>query len=50
METTKEDTTDKNTDTVKENRRPDEASGFHIEGHIKIFDPENDKVFINSRG
>jgi hypothetical protein len=30
-------------------RRPDESSGFHVEGHIKIFDPENGEIFIDKR-
>ncbi len=49
MKTNKENTTNENT-VVEENSRPDETSGFHVEGHIKIFDPENEEVFINSRG
>ena len=28
---------------------PDEKGPFHIEGHIKIFDPESGEVFINKR-
>jgi hypothetical protein len=28
---------------------PDETGPFHIEGHIKIFDPENGEIFINKR-
>jgi hypothetical protein len=28
---------------------PDEKSGFHIEGHIKIFDPESDEVYVSAR-
>lgn len=30
-------------------RSPDEKSPFHIEGHIKIFDPESGKVYIDKR-
>lgn len=29
--------------------RPNETSGFHFEGHIKIFDPENGEIFIDKR-
>lgn len=29
--------------------RPNETGGFHFEGHIKIFDPENGEVFIDKR-
>jgi hypothetical protein len=30
-------------------KRPDEIGGFHFEGHIKIFDPETNEVFIDKR-
>lgn len=30
-------------------KKPDESSGFHFEGHIKIFDPESGEVFIDKR-
>jgi len=30
-------------------KNPDEISGFHIEGHIKIFDPSNKQVFVDKR-
>jgi len=30
-------------------KRPDETSGFHFEGHIKIFDPHSGEVFIDKR-
>lgn len=39
---TKEQETDMNT-------KPDENGPFHIEGHIKIFDPESGQVYINKR-
>jgi hypothetical protein len=29
--------------------RPNESSGFHFEGHIKIFDPTTKEVFIDKR-
>ena len=37
--------TDKNTPIS----RPDESMGFHVEGHIKIFDPKTNEVFIDKR-
>lgn len=37
--------TDKNTPIS----RPDENMGFHVEGHIKIFDPKTNEVFIDKR-
>ena len=31
------------------NTHPNETVGWHIQGHIKIFDPETQEVFINKR-
>jgi hypothetical protein len=31
------------------NHKPDEQSGIKIEGHVKIFDPNTDQVFVNKR-
>jgi hypothetical protein len=28
---------------------PNEASGVHVEGHIKIFDPESKEIFVDKR-
>ena len=33
----------------KSESRPNETSGFHFEGHIKIFDPQTKEVFIDKR-
>jgi hypothetical protein len=30
-------------------QKPNENSGFHLEGHIKIFDPTSKEVFIDKR-
>jgi hypothetical protein len=30
-------------------KKPNETMGWHFEGHIKIFDPENGEVFIDKR-
>jgi hypothetical protein len=32
-----------------EEKRPDESGGFHVEGHIKIFDPSTKEVYIDKR-
>ena len=32
-----------------ENKKPDEQSGFQIEGHIKIFDPKTNEVYVDKR-
>lgn len=29
--------------------KPNETSGFHFEGHIKIYDPETQQVFVDKR-
>ena len=36
-------------ETAVENtqKRPDESSGIHVRGHIKIFDPDSGEVYIN---
>ena len=42
--------TDQNTENYENfDRPPNETGGFHFEGHIKIFDPENQEVFIDKR-
>lgn len=30
-------------------KKPNETGGFHFEGHIKIFDPETNEIFIDKR-
>lgn len=34
---------------TQNNTRPNEQSGFHFEGHIKIFDPQTGEVFEDKR-
>lgn len=29
--------------------RPNETSGFHFEGHIKIYDPKTEEIFVDQR-
>lgn len=36
-------------DIIKTDKKPNEMGGFHFEGHIKIFDPENGEIFIDKR-
>lgn len=38
-----------NPNTEESSKNPDEGLGFHIEGHIKIFDPETEEVFVDKR-
>lgn len=33
----------------KMTKKPDEKGPFHVEGHIKIFDPQSGEIFINKR-
>ena len=37
------------TKMTEENKKPDEQGGVLIEGHIKIFDPNNEEVFVDKR-
>ena len=42
--------TKENKDQDKDmNTKPNETGPFHIEGHIKIFDPESGQIYINKR-
>lgn len=34
---------------VAEAKKPDEKGGILIQSHIKIFDPENQEVYVNGR-
>jgi len=45
---------DKNMEDLQENSmnkdtKPNEMGGIHVQGHIKIFDPESGEVFIDKR-
>jgi len=45
---------DKNMEDLQENSmekdtNPNEVSGIHVQGHIKIFDPESGEVYIDKR-
>lgn len=35
--------------TKQTQRQPDERGGIHVQGHIKIFDPETKEVFVDKR-
>lgn len=47
MENNKVEQMQENTQQPAE--KPNENGGFHVEGHIKIFDPESKEVFIDKR-
>ena len=36
-------------DLTQKEKQPDEVNGMHIQGHIKIFDPESGEIFVNKR-
>ena len=36
-------------DNQTKNKQPDEKSGIVLQGHIKIFDPESDEVYVDKR-
>mgnify|MGYP001580733320 FL=1 len=36
-------------DNQTKNKQPDEKSGILLQGHIKIFDPESDEVYVDKR-
>lgn len=45
---------DKNTEflennSMETNKTPDENGSLHVQGHIKIFDPESGEVFVDKR-
>jgi hypothetical protein len=42
---------DKNMQSLPEQteKQPDENGGVHVQGHIKIFDPESGEVFVDKR-
>ncbi len=44
-----EDTKKTNIQEEEMTTKPDEKGPFHIEGHIKIFDPKTGEVFVNKR-
>jgi hypothetical protein len=46
---TQETNMPENTDQNTKQTRPNETGGFHVEGYIKIFDPETGEVFQDKR-
>ena len=45
----KESKMPENQQNTQKDTRPNEVGGFHFEGHIKIFDPQTNEVFIDKR-
>lgn len=44
-----EEKRDENLVQPQPERNPDERGGIHVQGHVKIFDPETKEVFVNGR-
>lgn len=44
-----QDSTIKTQPTATPSKQPDERGGIHIQGHIKIFDPETKEIFVQER-
>ncbi len=38
-----------NNEHKTESKKPNETGGFHFEGHIKIYDPKTQEVFVDKR-
>jgi hypothetical protein len=34
---------------IKSSKKPNESGAVSVEGHIKIFDPNTEEVFVNKR-
>lgn len=49
MTESKETKMPENQQNTQQDTRPNEVGGFHFEGHIKIFDPNTQEVFIDKR-
>jgi hypothetical protein len=49
MESQETNMPENNDQTKQQPTRPNETGGFHFEGHIKIFDPQNGEIFIDKR-
>lgn len=49
MEESKDNKMTENQLQNPQNSQPNETQGLHIQGHIKIFDPESKEVFVDKR-
>lgn len=43
------DKTSQDNSELHEQKKPDEQGGILIQSHLKIFDPENQEVYVNGR-
>ena len=37
------------TEVTQQEKKPDDIGGAHVQGHIKIFDPESEEVYVDKR-
>ena len=37
------------TEVTQQEKNPDDIGGVHVQGHIKIFDPESEEVYVDKR-
>jgi uncharacterized protein (UPF0333 family) len=37
------------TEVTQQEKKPDDIGGVHVQGHIKIFDPESEEVYVDKR-
>jgi len=52
MDNKKHKKTDKTVQSVQHintQTRPNEAASFSVEAHVKVFDPETNKIFVEKR-
>jgi len=49
MEESKDNKMTENQPPIPQNTQPNETQGLHIQGHIKIFDPQTQEVYVDKR-
>lgn len=49
MDESKDNKMTENQPQIPQNTKPNEQQSLHIQGHIKIFDPESKEVFVDKR-
>ena len=37
------------TEVTQQEKKPDDIGGVHVQGHIKIFDPNSKETFVEKR-
>jgi hypothetical protein len=49
LNTKMDDTDVTENEFMETDKKPDETNGVHVQGHIKIFDPNSGEIFVNKR-